>query len=57
MSKAILVRTYGGPEACCLEDLPTGAPELDQSRLHQTAIGVNFFGATANDQRRALLNI
>jgi NADPH2:quinone reductase len=42
MSKTILVRAYGGPEALCLEDVPTGAPGPGQVRLRQTAIGVNF---------------
>lgn len=42
MSKTILVRAYGGPEALCLEHIATGAPGPGQVLLRQTAIGVNF---------------
>jgi len=42
MSRAIVVRRYGGPEELKLEDVALGAPAPGQVRLRQAAIGVNF---------------
>lgn len=42
MSRAIVLRQYGGPEELKLEDVALAAPGPRQVRLRQTAIGVNF---------------
>lgn len=42
MSRAIVVREYGGPEQLQLETAVVGNPGSGQVRLRQTAVGVNF---------------
>ena len=42
MSKAIVIRDYGGPEVLRLEDVQVGAPGPGELQIRQTAIGVNF---------------
>ncbi len=42
MTKALVVREYGGPEVLRLEDSPVGVPGTGQVRLRHTAIGVNM---------------
>ncbi|MGB3025372.1 quinone oxidoreductase family protein [Paradevosia shaoguanensis] len=42
MSKAIIVRTTGGPEVLKLEDREVGEPGPGQIRIRQHAIGLNF---------------
>lgn len=42
MSKAIVVRQYGGAQELKLEEVSLGAPGPGQVRLRQGAVGVNF---------------
>src|SRR3954470_22517007 len=42
MSKAMIVRQTGGPEAMQFEDRDVGEPGPGQLRIRQAAIGVNF---------------
>ncbi len=42
MSKAIVVREYGGPEVLCLEDLEVKQPGHGELFIRQTAIGVHY---------------
>lgn len=42
MTKAIVLRAPGGPEALALEDIEVGAPGTGEVRVRQTAAGVNF---------------
>ncbi|MBC7737516.1 MAG: quinone oxidoreductase, partial [Candidatus Saccharibacteria bacterium] len=42
MTKGILVRSPGGPEAMEWVDLPLSRPGPGEVLLRQTAIGVNF---------------
>ncbi len=42
MSRAFVVREYGGPEQLQLEDLEVGAPGPGQLKVRNRAIGVNF---------------
>ncbi|MGB3814108.1 MAG: quinone oxidoreductase [Shinella sp.] len=42
MTKAIVVRSLGGPEVLKLEDMPLGAPGPGEVQIRQAAIGLNF---------------
>jgi NADPH:quinone reductase len=42
MATAIVLRTYGGPEALASERVEVGRPGPGELRVRQTAIGVNF---------------
>ena len=42
MTKAIVIRSLGGPEVLKLEDLPLGAPGPGEVQIRQTAVGLNF---------------
>ena len=42
MTKAIVIRAYGGPEALQIENVAVGEPGAGELRVRQTAIGVNF---------------
>lgn len=42
MSRGLIVRSPGGPEALEWVDLPAAAPGLGEVLLRQTAVGVNF---------------
>lgn len=42
MTKAIVVRSLGGPEVLKLEDLPLGPPGPGEVQIRQAAIGLNF---------------
>lgn len=42
MTRAIVLRAYGGPEALRLEDIDLGEPGLGEVLIRQTGIGVNF---------------
>ena len=42
MTKAIVVRSLGGPEVLKLEDAPLGAPGPGEVQIRQAAIGLNF---------------
>ncbi|WP_332690352.1 quinone oxidoreductase family protein [Devosia sp.] len=42
MTRAVVVRQLGGPEALSLEDWPLASPAPGQVALRQTAIGLNF---------------
>jgi len=42
MTKAIVIRAYGGPEALQIENVAVGEPGPGELRVRQTAIGVNF---------------
>jgi NADPH2:quinone reductase len=42
MTKTVLVRAVGGPEAMVLEDVALGAPGPGQALIRHHAIGVNF---------------
>ena len=42
MTRAIVIREYGGPEALRMEDVAVPAPGPGQLRLRQTAVGVNY---------------
>jgi NADPH:quinone reductase len=42
MTKAIVIRANGGPEALQLENVAVGEPGPGELRVRQTAIGVNF---------------
>ena len=42
MTRAIVLREYGGPEKLLWEDVEVGEPGPDQIRIRHTAIGVNF---------------
>ena len=42
MSKAIVVREYGGPEILQLESVQVGNPGKGELRIRQTCLGVNF---------------
>src|SRR4051812_302571 len=42
MTRAIMLREYGGPEQLGLEAVDVGNPGPGEVRLRQTAIGVNF---------------
>jgi NADPH2:quinone reductase len=42
MTKTVVVRTLGGPEAMTLVDLDPGKPGPGEIRLRQKAIGINF---------------
>jgi NADPH2:quinone reductase len=42
MSKAIRIHEYGGPEVLKWEDVEVGPPGPGQTRLRQTAIGLNY---------------
>jgi NADPH2:quinone reductase len=42
MTKAIVIRTHGGPGVLQIEDVAVGEPAAGELRVRQTAIGVNF---------------
>jgi hypothetical protein len=42
MTKAIVIRTLGGPEVLKLEDVPLGPPGPGEVQIRQAAIGLNF---------------
>ncbi|MBS0421130.1 MAG: quinone oxidoreductase [Proteobacteria bacterium] len=42
MTRAIVVREYGGPEKLLWEDVPVGEPGPGELLIRHTAIGVNF---------------
>lgn len=42
MSRAVLVRAFGGPEVLTIEDRALDAPGPGQLRIRHTAIGLNF---------------
>ena len=42
MTKAIVVRSLGGPEVLKLEDVPLGAPGPGEVHIRQAAVGLNF---------------
>ncbi len=42
MATAIVLRTYGGPEALTAERVEVGRPGKGELRVRQTAVGVNF---------------
>lgn len=42
MTKAIVIRTHGGPEVLQIENVAVGEPGPGELLVHQTAIGVNF---------------
>lgn len=42
MPKAIVIRTYGGPEVLQLEEVASTAPKPDELLIQQTAVGINF---------------
>ena len=42
MTRAIVLRAYGGPEALRLEDIDLAAPGAGEVLIRQTGIGVNF---------------
>ncbi|MEJ8824896.1 quinone oxidoreductase [Variovorax humicola] len=42
MSKAIVIREYGGPEILQLESVQVGNPGKGELRIRQTCLGVNF---------------
>ncbi|MBO9452224.1 quinone oxidoreductase [Tropicibacter sp. R16_0] len=42
MSKAIVIRSYGGSEVLVCEDVDVGTPGAGQLRIRQTGIGVNY---------------
>jgi len=42
VTRAIVLRAYGGPEALRLEDIDLGEPGLGEVLIRQTGIGVNF---------------
>ncbi len=43
--KAIVLRSYGGPEELKAEDVKVGKPGAGEVRLRQTVIGINFHDA------------
>jgi len=42
MTKAIVIRSLGGPEVLKLEDIPLGAPGPGEVQITQAAVGLNF---------------
>ena len=42
MSRAFVVREYGGPEQLKLEQVEVGAPGAGQLKIRNRAIGLNF---------------
>lgn len=42
MTKAIVIRSLGGPEVLKLEDVPLGAPGPGEVQIRQAAVGLNF---------------
>ena len=42
MTKAVVIRAYGGPEVLQIEDVAVGQPAAGELRVRQIAIGVNF---------------
>ena len=42
MTKAIVIRSYGGPEVLAWEDFNPGRPQAGEVRIDQRAIGLNF---------------
>lgn len=42
MTKAIVIRTHGGPEVLKVENVAVGEPGPGELRIRQSAIGVNF---------------
>lgn len=42
MSKAVILRSFGGPEVLNIEDRELGAPGVGEVRLRHEAIGLNF---------------
>lgn len=42
MTKAIIVRSLGGPEVLKLEEMPLGPPAPGEVRIAQAAVGLNF---------------
>ncbi|MCK9542782.1 MAG: quinone oxidoreductase [Novosphingobium sp.] len=42
MTRAIMIREYGGPDVLRMEDVAVSAPAAGEVRLRQTAIGVNY---------------
>jgi len=42
MTKAIVIRNYGGPEVLKLENIPEVNPASNELLIQQTAIGINF---------------
>ena len=42
MTKAIVVRSLGGPNVLTLEDVPLGAPGPGEVQIRQAAVGLNF---------------
>lgn len=42
MARAIVIRSFGGPEVLVAEDIEVASPASGEVRIRQTAIGVNF---------------
>ncbi len=42
MSKAIRIRTFGGPDVMQWEEVPVGMPQRGEVHLRHTAVGLNF---------------
>lgn len=42
MSRAIVIRNYGGPDVLAWEDFDPGRPQAGEVRIDQRAIGLNF---------------